>query len=271
MSGGRPPTTVVLAHADDWTGFRRAARRLLRADMRPEDVRWRVADENQGELGLFAAAESSSERLPDLTEDAPSDLYLPRRLLDALRLVILHRAADRLERMYRLLWRWRREPAVRGDPLDADLRAINDYHRAVRRDAHRMLGFVRFRSLVAAAGETAPQDAWRIAWHEPRHRVLRLTAPFFVRRFPNHRWAILTPDASVAWDTARLLFGAGARVADAPPPDAGEALWLVYYANHFNAGRRNPSALRRCLPPDYWKNLPEAGLIAPLLAERSPP
>ena len=66
---------------------------------------------------------------------------------------------------------------------------------------------------------------------------------------------------------AHLKFHAGAIAVNAPPPDTGEVFWLTYYANHFNAARRNPVALRRCMPVDYWKHLPETGLITALLAE----
>ena len=302
--------TVVLAHAEDWAGFRRAARCLLRADVPPESIHWRIADEAQGHLDLYGR----TGKFPDICQSARTDgrigngsgremvneteadvgdgadgpplpadsgsacLRLPRRLLAALSLVMLHRAPERLHRLYRFLWRWQREPALRGDPLDPDMKAINDSYREVRHDAHRMLGFVRFRPLTAPgnmtigageggrrAQESPEWKEWRIAWHEPRHRVLRLVAPHFVRRFPGQRWAILTPDACATWDTARLVFHAGATAAEAPPPDAGETLWLTYYANHFNASRRNPAALRRCMPADYWKNLPEAELVPALL------
>ena len=316
--------TVTLAHADDWEGFRSAARDLLRADVPPESIHWRIADDVQGHLDLFgttkdtedahhlagsgnqaesgagrrARAENRAEnRINDGTKNEAGDrvvmrnfprqagdstgLRLPRTLLKALSLVILHRAPERLHCLYRLLWRWQREPALRCDPLDPDMKAINDYYRDVRRDASRMLGFVRFRPWMAQSptmngsleseperwGHQNRREAWRVAWYEPRHRVLRLAAPHFVQRFPGHCWAILTPDACATWDMADLEFHVEALAANAPPPDAGEACWLTYYANHFNAARRNPAALRRCMPVDYWKHLPEAGLIAALLAE----
>ena len=271
--------TVVLAHDDDWEGFRRAARRLLCADVEPEDVHWRIADDAQGALDLFDNAEGApgdalSSSLMNEVSDTPSCLRLPRALLNALPLVILHRSPERLHHLYRFLWRWRHEPALRSDPLDPDVKAINDYYREVRHDACRMLGFVRFRTVSGRRGELNEQigdeaeSIVRIAWYEPRHRIVRLTAPLFAQRFPPHRWVILTPEASASWDTEHLAFHSGVTAAAAPPPDAGETMWLTYYANQFNATRRNPAALRRCMPLDYWKNLPEAGLIASLLAGR---
>lgn len=296
----------MLAHAEDWEGFRRAARCLLRAGVAPMCVHWRIADEVQGHLDLFGDIggvldarrsaqvdgemgcaigretereiddEAAGQSIP--AQGISASLRFPRRLLEALRLVMLHRAPERLHHIYHFLWRWQRAPALRSDPLDQGTKVINDYYREVRHDAHRMLGFVRFR-LMAAQGGTAlgveedekgmrESREWRVAWHEPRHRVLRLVAPHFVRRFSKHRWAILTPDACVTWDTVHLVFHAGTTAVDAPQPDAGEALWLTYYANQFNAARCNPVALRRCMPTDYWKNLPEATLITALLARR---
>lgn len=272
--------TIMLAHADDWVGFRRAARRLLHAGVAPESIHWCFADDAQKSLDLFGGNDACSNldlSLP-IMDDAPeasSGVYLPRMLFHALSLVILHRAPDRLHCLYRFLWRWRHEPTLRNDPLDPDVKKINDYSREVWHDAHRMLGFVRFR-LINTQRNTASEKFFpgstenvsRVAWYAPRHRILRLTAPFFAQRFSNHRWGILTPDASVLWDTRRLTFHPGVTAADMPPPDAGEALWLAYYANQFNAARRNPAALSRQMPKDYWKNLPEAGLIRFLLARR---
>ena len=52
----------------------------------------------------------------------------------------------------------------------------------------------------------------------------------------------------------------------APGPDAGEALWLAYYASIFNPARTKPAMMKKEMPVRYWRNLPEAVLIAPLLA-----
>lgn len=50
-----------------------------------------------------------------------------------------------------------------------------------------------------------------------------------------------------------------------PPADAGEALWLTYYAHIFNPARLKVAAMRKEMPRRYWHNLPEAQLIAPLI------
>jgi DNA polymerase len=103
------------------------------------------------------------------------------------------------------------------------------------------------------------------AWFEPAHRVTEATAGFFVRRFTNMDWTILTPDACVAWDRERLMVSEGADPADAPSEDAQEELWRTYYASIFNPARLNPRQMRQEMPKRYWRNLPEAALISDLI------
>ena len=82
------------------------------------------------------------------------------------------------------------------------------------------------------------------------------------------RWAILTPQRSVRWSprAERLQFGPGAERAQAPAPDAGEALWLTYYRHIFNPARLNLALMRQHMPRKYWANLPEAAAIGELAA-----
>lgn len=105
-----------------------------------------------------------------------------------------------------------------------------------------------------------------VAWFEPGHHIVRATAPFFVRRFAQMHWAILTPEACVRWNGRRLEFGPGARRDEAPPADAAERLWLTYYASIFNPARLKLKMMQKEMPRRYWKNLPEAVLIQPLTA-----
>lgn len=148
--------------------------------------------------------------------------------------------------------------SVATDPLVARVEALA---KAVRRDAHKMHAFLRFR---------ATPDGRHTAWFEPAHHILRAEAPFFVRRFAALRFVILTPEASAAWDGVALTFGPGATRADAPPEDATAALWNAYYAAIFNPARLKPAAMRAEMPKKYWTNLPEATLIPSLIAGAGP-
>ncbi len=58
--------------------------------------------------------------------------------------------------------------------------------KTIRRERHKMEAFVRFREIADDEG------ALYVAWFEPEHHVVELTAPFFARRFASMRWSILT-------------------------------------------------------------------------------
>jgi uracil-DNA glycosylase family protein len=138
----------------------------------------------------------------------------------------------------------------------------NLIERAVRRDIHKMKAFVRFRPVRNAVGEPV-----HIAWFEPEHYIVAATAPFFIRRFAQMRWAIMTPDLCVQWDGHQLTYSSGAQRGDAPEADAGESLWLTYYAHIFNPARLKLAMMRKEMPRKYWPNLPEAALISGLTAQ----
>ncbi|WP_422823200.1 UdgX family uracil-DNA binding protein [Variovorax ureilyticus] len=174
----------------------------------------------------------------------------------------LHNDPGRFGRLYRLLWRLTHEPALRHDPLDVDRVQAQQMAQAVRRDMHKMTAFVRFRT-VADDGE----GLLHVAWFEPEHHIVEAVAPFFVRRFTQMRWAILTPERSVGWEKKRLQFGPGADKQAAPPSDAGEALWLTYYRHIFNPARLKLAMMQKEMPRRYWPHLPEAQLIGSLCAD----
>jgi len=121
--------------------------------------------------------------------------------------------------------------------------------------------------LAGDAAAPGGEGVVHVAWFEPDHHVLEAAAPFFARRFATMRWAILTPRVSVSWDGRTLAFGPGARQADAPAADAGESLWLAYYRSIFNPARVKLAMMKKEMPVRFWKNLPEAAAIAPLLSE----
>lgn len=248
-----------LANQIDVDGFRRLARQALARGFPPEAVHWSVAGDPAPQL--FRAATVASTDEPGIEHaDAPR---VPAELLNLCREVVLHRDPQRFARLYRLLWRLQHEPQLRGDRLDADWIALRHMAQAVRRDLHKMKAFVRFRSI-----ERGPDDATlHVAWFEPEHHIVEAVSPFFVRRFANMHWAILTPLRSVHWDGDGIAFGPGACRQHAPPPDAGEALWLTYYRSIFNPARLKLQAMQKEMPRRYWRNLPEAELISTLAAQ----
>lgn len=260
------PWQVALSGDTDLAGFRVAARALLAAGAGPDAVVWQVArgpDEVAEAPDLFGGQPLAPAELAQaLGAAAPQPLHVPRWMVELLESAGLHAAPDRFARLWRLLWRLQHEPGLRGDRLDPERVALEGLARQVRREQHKAHAFVRFRPV----DEPVPEDpslrqTLHVAWFEPEHHIVEAVAPFFVRRFASMRWALLTPRRSVRWDGRALQFGPGARRADAPPADAGEALWLAYYRATFNPARLNLAMTCREMPVRYWAHLPEAALI----------
>lgn len=258
--------TVTLASETDWPGFRSEARALLARQVPPEDVEWHT--KASAEIDLFASLDA---RRPAVGPGSASAVVPPAfvRLCET---VVLHHDPARFGLLYRLLWRLVHEPGLRNDPLDAERVRAQHMAQAVRREMHKMKAFVRFRPI--AQGDGLPP--LHVAWFDPEHHIVEAVAPFFVRRFTQMHWAILTPQRSARWFPSddgtdakggHLDIGPGARREDAPPPDAGEALWLTYYEHIFNPARLKLAMMQKEMPRRYWQNLPEAALISPLAAE----
>jgi len=244
---------VLLTAADDFDGWREAARQAVMAGIPPERIVWTEPDQAPD---LFAAP---GRGLPVSPNDA-SRPYVPRAFLDLARMAALHADPQRFAVLYRLLWRFQRSPGLLEDAADPEVRRLHALARAVRRDIHKMRAFVRFRAVTDADGERY------VAWFEPGHHILRANAAFFVNRFTAMRWSILTPSGALHWDGACLCEGPPAARGDAPAGDDMEALWRRYYASIFNPARLKVDAMLREMPRKYWRNLPEAALIPALVA-----
>ncbi|MDV3458155.1 UdgX family uracil-DNA binding protein [Sphingomonas sp. HF-S4] len=238
---------VSLSAEDDFEGWRDAARALAGARVAPSDVVWQVGD-----------------RLADLFGDeamlppaAPRALQVPRAFLDLAQTVVLHGDPERFALLYTLLASGPRRIDDRADPL---VRRLEGMAREVRRDIHKMRAFVRFREVQDADGVRF------VAWFEPEHHIVRANARFFVERFANMRWSILTPELSLHWDGEALAEGPGASKADAPGDDPVEDVWKTYYASIFNPARLKTGAMLKEMPRKYWKNMPETALVKELIA-----
>ena len=244
---------ILLPGPAGFPAWRAEARRLLAAEIPPEQVEWRIAGEGRGLFGTAAPPAAGGEAAP----------RVPRRFVALAEVAIRHRDPARFALLYRLLWRLvHGEPALLEVPTDADLLRLEAMAKSVGRDAHKLHAFLRFRPVALPGG-----GEHHIAWFEPEHHILEAEAGFFVRRFAGLRWSILTPAASAHWDGESLRMGPGATRRDAPPEDAGDALWRSYYAAVFNPARLKPAAMRAEMPMRYWRNLPEAQEIPRLMAE----
>jgi uracil-DNA glycosylase len=262
---------VMLHGPADLEGFRRAARALIARQVLPEQVTWHSTDSAVQDLfsgnsaGDTALAPGSTPAIAGLG-DAPA-VCVPPEFLTLCQSVILHSDPNRFGLLYRILWRLEHEPELRHDVLDADIVKAQHMAQAVRRDMHKMKAFVRFRTVQDDIFRNHPEAGLlHVAWFEPEHHIVEAVAPFFARRFTQMRWAILTPECSAEWNGAKLHYGPGASKSDAPPADAGEQLWLTYYQHIFNPARLKFKMMQKEMPRKYWRNLPEAELIAPLAA-----
>lgn len=286
-------TIILPGDGTDFAHWRSMARWLWAQQLPPDSVVWLTEDSQQHSADLFAQPLQATQLadLPATGQPTPASLTVPRAWMDLAEQSLLNRAPERFALLYRLLWRMQSEPGLRHDPLDADRVRMQLWVKAVRREVHKMHAFVRFRPVAL---DDAPSDGTGplyVAWFEPEHHIVQAAAPFFVQRFANMRWAILTPQCSLRWwphapDVPALAgqgvrpewaqqplrgrpgvlsWGPGAQASDAPDTDAGEALWLTYYAHIFNPARLKIAAMRKEMPRKYWHNLPEAQLISPLI------
>jgi probable DNA metabolism protein len=242
--------SVRLESPNDFAEWRDKARRLLAAGVAPANVVWRYGAEDNG---LF---EAGDDMLPTVAGAIGS---VPRDFLTLAQTVIQHSDPERFARLYTMLWRLQQDSRILMNAADSANSLLTNMASAVRRDAHKMKAFVRFRTVPLAGEERY------VAWLEPDHYVLEATAPFFARRFAGMNWAIVTPYASTFWDMENLSFGPGGSKKDVPAHDAVEDDWTTYYAAIFNPARLKVSMMKSEMPVKYWRNLPEAAQIAPLI------
>ena len=242
---------ILEAVVEDFGSWRATARKLLRQGVAPAGVHW-VDGTGQSLL-------AGLEVLPVSRAQNGAVTNVPREFLPLAETVACHRDAGRWNLLYELLWRLSQggERRLLDDPVDPLVRKLRVMEKAVRRDAHKMHAFVRFR-------EAAPGGAM-IAFHKPDHRIVRREADFFVRRFGAMEWAILTPDECAYWDQKQLRFGPGLSRESAPSEDEVEDLWLTYYGAIFNPARANLAAMTAEMPVKHWSTLPESKLIGGLL------
>jgi DNA polymerase len=240
---------VTLIAEDDFDGWRAAARALALARVPPSDLLWQVGEEPRDLFGDEAAIDAGDE----------AAFSVPRPFLDLARAAICHKDPERFALLYAFLLRLRANPGAIEDVADPLLRRLDAMAKEVRRDMHKMRAFLRFREVEA---DRAPRF---VAWFEPGHHIVRANAGFFVRRFSNMAWSILTPALSLHWDGETLTQGPGAAKSDAPDGDPVESVWKTYYASIFNPARLKVGAMMKEMPKKYWKNMPEAALIGDLI------
>jgi probable DNA metabolism protein len=185
---------------------------------------------------------------------------VPAKFVELAKSAMLHRDPERFAILYRLLWRLLGHHDLMSIATDPDVSQVGAMAKAVHRDEHKMHAFVRFREVGREA------TSHFVAWFEPEHHIVEAASPFFARRFADMPWSILTPDICAHWDGHAVTFTPGVSKADAPSEDRLEETWRRYYASIFNPARLKVKAMQAEMPKKYWRNLPEASLIKPLIA-----
>ena len=236
----------------NFASWRDAARRLLEDKVPPHEVLWESAG------GLFSA--------PPPHEEAPlpARLKVPAAFVEMAESVACHRDPSRWSLLYQILWRvvCGGERHLLSIASDADMARARTLEKNVRREIHKMHAFVRFKLIDT---DTTTGRERYAAWFEPDHFIVEAGTPFFRKRFANMDWSIFTPKGCAHWNGELLSFTPGIPNNPVANPDALEAAWRVYYRSIFNPARLKVKAMQTEMPKRYWKNLPEAELIAELI------
>jgi DNA polymerase len=247
--------TITAQIPPTFEAWRSKARDLLRHGLAPENVDWVDASQTASLL---------AEEPADYQIASNASVKVPAEFLRLAANVCAHTDERRFAILYRLLHRLTLggEKHLISMPSDRDVHQCSMWAKAVSRDIHKMHAFVRFR--LVGVNEQNGREQF-VAWFEPEYRITRLAVPFFEKRFAGMEWSILTPDECVSWDGGKPTFMPGMSRHDAPAADAHDDLWRTYYRSIFNPARLKVQAMQSEMPMKYWKNLPEAEIIAGLI------
>ncbi|WP_411846295.1 UdgX family uracil-DNA binding protein [Roseibacillus persicicus] len=253
--------------------WREAARELLLKGISPAEILFEDGSQSPSlfltdDVKATPAPTAKGEELSHYDPRSLPQLNIPKSFLDLAEMVACNRDPERWSLLYQAvhritLGRERQLLRVSTDPLT---RRLTELSKAVSRDRHKMKAFVRFRKIGELEENGREQF---VAWFEPEHFIVELTAPFFAKRFASFDWSILTPERCAHWDGDRLEFTQGVEASQAPQDDELEDYWRTYYASIFNPARLKLKAMQSEMPKKYWKNLPEAPLIADLTSSAS--
>lgn len=281
---------VFVENFEEW---RHSARYLLKKQIAPADVQWIEKNAQQNTLlgqdiskANITGAEQGANtvgniehrrvvdkyqsddfnavmrnKTTDLTKTS-NTLLIPRTFIALAEKVACHRSGEQWSLLYSALWRLTHgEPYLLQLATDPVIHKLQIMQKNVGRDAHKMKAFVRFKCYEENG------ESQYIAWHKPDHKIVKLVAPFFQRRFSVMQWTIFTPDESVHWNGEILQFGGGISATEINLADTQDELWKVYYRATFNPARIKLKAMRREMPVRYWPTMPETSIIVDMLKE----
>lgn len=235
---------------DNFVSWRRTARKLLLAEIPPNEILWT----NETQNSLFS--DSFTEKL------SSKPIKVSPQFLEIAETVACFDDFEKWSVLYSLLFRIVYENRnLLAFKTDDDVRRVFLMEKAVLRDIHKFHAFVRFRRVEIEENEVF------IAWHEPHHWTVERAAPFFVSRFGEMIFSILTPKGCAYWDLKNLTFSEAVSSESAPKTDEIEEFWLTYYKSIFNPFRLKIKAMKKEFPVRHWRTLPETVLIPELIRE----
>jgi DNA polymerase len=251
---------MYIVNVETFDEWRQQARTLLLRNIRPEQVHWEQHSQNAFTFG-------NTDNL-SLLPIQHKNLSIPKTFIQLAKLIACYRSPERWSLLYSLAWRTLFEDRnIINMKIDAQVSQALKMRKAVGRDKHKMEAFIRFRRVNPEHYQYKKffdkNDEYYIAWFEPDHYILPITANFFVKRFTNMSWSILTPDGCAHWNQKELTFTEGLHKSP-DTEDTIESLWLTYYSHIFNPARVKLKAMQSEMPKKYWVNLPEAPLIKEL-------
>lgn len=131
---------------------------------------------------------------------------------------------------------------------------IHTINKKVINECHRILGFVRFKSI----------ENMYYSPIEPDHNILALIAPHFSSRLPNENWIIHDLKRSLAvfhnkteWIITPFTMENIDGLMVREESELYESLWKDFYKTIAIADRINPRYQKRNMPLRYWKHLTE--------------
>lgn len=228
--------------------FQMFARFFLAQKIPPTDINW-----GDSERMIFDEVLSLSE-IPK-TKAVP----VPREFGALAKSLVMLRGEYKWNLLYKILYRLIFEDRkLLKLPSDKDIREADIFKKSIARDIHKMHAFVRFK-------RAPTKEEHYVAWHKPEHLILRAGVPFFVKRFGDKPWSILTPDESAHWNGKELEFTDGVAFEDFHIKDDWDEVWKDYYRSIYNPARLNIKMMKQEMSPKYWQSMPEAEMIKELI------
>ena len=131
-------------------------------------------------------------------------------------------------------------------------RLFNDRSRAIGKEVHRMLGFIRF--------QPGPDDSL-IARPKLFHNTADLILRQFALRYPHTRLIFVLAYTALAWENKQLSRLPADDLLPFVTGDDFQQAWDTYYQSQYIATRKNIKLVSQVIPRKYWNWLPEGKML----------